>query len=52
MIDYVWILLYFSHRIYVCRKNFVRLDQFFSPKDYRKNDKITYKHYMEKYGKS
>ena len=43
IIMFLCILLYHFHRIYDCRKNFVRLDQF-------KDDNIVYKYFKDKYG--
>ena len=40
------------HKIYACRKNFVILYQLFSPKDYKKNAKIIYKYFKDKYNKA
>ena len=40
------------HRIYGCKKKFTRLYQFFSPNGSRNNDKIIYKCFKYKYGKT
>ena len=47
----MWILLYYFHRIYACRKNILDYTNFFSPNDYKKNDKILCKHFKDKFGK-
>ena len=48
--NYVWIFLYRSYRIYACRKNFVRLyTNLFSPNDCKKNSKIIYKYFDDRY---
>ena len=46
----MWILLYCFHRIYACMKNF--FTNLFSPNDYKKNDKMIYKYFKNKYVKS
>ena len=45
----MWILLHRFHRIYACRKNFVKLYKLFSPNGYEKIDKIIYKYFKDKY---
>ena len=47
----MWILLYQYLRIYSCRKNLLVYTNLFSLDDYKKNDKIIYKHFKDKYGK-
>ena len=43
---------YCFHRIYACRKNFVRLHEFvFLELLLNKNDKIIYKYFKDKYGR-
>ena len=46
---YVWILLYCFHRIYACRKNFKDYTNLFSRNNYKKNEKIIYIYFKEKY---
>ena len=46
---YVWILLYCFHRIYACRKNFIDYTNLFSRNNYKKNEKIIYIYFKEKY---
>ena len=36
----MWILLYYFHRIYACKKNLLNNTNLFSPNDYKKNDEI------------
>ena len=46
---YVWILLYCFHGIYACRKNFIDYTNLFSRNNYKKNEKIIYIYFKEKY---
>ena len=48
----MWILLYYFHRIYAWsgEKDLLDYINLFSPNDYKKNDKIIYKYFKNKYG--
>ena len=49
----MWILLYHFYRIYAYRKGKTLLDytDLFSPNDYKKNGKIIYEYFKDKYGR-
>ena len=46
---YVWILLYHFHKIYIGGKTLFNYTNLFSPNDYKKNGKIIYKYFKDKY---
>ena len=45
----MWILLYRFHKIYSYRKNLLDCTNLFYLDDYKKNDKIIYKYFKDKY---
>ena len=49
--DDVQTVLYCFHRVYACRENLYYSNLFF-PNDNKKNDKIIYKYFKDKYVKS